>query len=227
MGCSSGSAQRHQPPRAPWRGTTEHAGTTQGRTASARAGARRWVRDRSELQAPASRGRAGMARPLEVRGFGTHLLRFARDGERISSRRLRRPRPDTPSGAATVRRPDWRASYESRALDAKTGLGWAELIKDTGARRRSSTPRCTTIATCAWRSRRSTSSARSTVFRRARSFRTSTARRAGGAREARDPSRQNADFNAIQVTAESAVGARFLGAAAQKHAGRARRVSGE
>jgi outer membrane protein, multidrug efflux system len=39
-------------------------------------------------------------------------------------------RADTPSGAATVRRPDWRASYESRALDARTGLGWAELIKD-------------------------------------------------------------------------------------------------
>lgn len=39
-------------------------------------------------------------------------------------------RADTPSGAATVRRPDWRASYESRPLDAKGGLGWAELIKD-------------------------------------------------------------------------------------------------
>jgi multidrug efflux system outer membrane protein len=38
---------------------------------------------------------------------------------------------DTPSGAATVRRPDWRASYESRALDAQTGLSWAELIKDS------------------------------------------------------------------------------------------------
>jgi multidrug efflux system outer membrane protein len=38
---------------------------------------------------------------------------------------------DTPSGAATVRRPDWRATYESRALDAKTGLSWAELIKDS------------------------------------------------------------------------------------------------
>ena len=38
---------------------------------------------------------------------------------------------DTPSGAATVRRLDWRGSYESRAIDAKTGLGWAELIKDT------------------------------------------------------------------------------------------------
>ena len=38
---------------------------------------------------------------------------------------------DTPSGAATVRRPDWRATYESRAIDAQTGLGWAELIKDT------------------------------------------------------------------------------------------------
>jgi len=38
---------------------------------------------------------------------------------------------DTPSGAATVRRPDWRASFESRAIDAQTGLGWAELIKDT------------------------------------------------------------------------------------------------
>jgi multidrug efflux system outer membrane protein len=38
---------------------------------------------------------------------------------------------DTPSGAATVRRPDWRATYDSRAIDAKTGLGWAELIKDT------------------------------------------------------------------------------------------------
>ncbi|MEO8880858.1 MAG: efflux transporter outer membrane subunit [Gemmatimonadaceae bacterium] len=37
---------------------------------------------------------------------------------------------DTPSGAATMRRPDWRASYESRPLDAKAGLGWAELIKD-------------------------------------------------------------------------------------------------
>lgn len=37
---------------------------------------------------------------------------------------------DTPSGAATVRRPDWRASYESRALDAQTGLSWTELIKD-------------------------------------------------------------------------------------------------
>ncbi len=40
-------------------------------------------------------------------------------------------RADTPSGAATVRRPDWRASYESRPLDARGGgLGWAELIKD-------------------------------------------------------------------------------------------------
>ncbi len=37
---------------------------------------------------------------------------------------------DTPSGAATVRRPDWRASFESRPLDASTGLSWAELIKD-------------------------------------------------------------------------------------------------
>ena len=37
---------------------------------------------------------------------------------------------DTPSGAATVRRPDWRASYESRAIDASSGLGWSELIKD-------------------------------------------------------------------------------------------------
>src|SRR5450432_3427835 len=37
---------------------------------------------------------------------------------------------DTPSGAATLRRPDWRASYESRAIDATAGLGWAELIKD-------------------------------------------------------------------------------------------------
>ena len=39
-------------------------------------------------------------------------------------------RADTPSGAATVRRPDWRASFESRAIDARAGLGWAELIKD-------------------------------------------------------------------------------------------------
>ncbi|MDQ2767905.1 MAG: efflux transporter outer membrane subunit [Gemmatimonadota bacterium] len=38
---------------------------------------------------------------------------------------------DTPSGAATVRRPDWRATYELRALDAKTGLSWAALIKDS------------------------------------------------------------------------------------------------
>jgi len=37
---------------------------------------------------------------------------------------------DTPLGAASVRRPDWRASYESRAIDATAGLGWAELIKD-------------------------------------------------------------------------------------------------
>ncbi|MDB4911257.1 MAG: outer rane efflux protein [Gemmatimonadetes bacterium] len=37
---------------------------------------------------------------------------------------------DTPSGAATVRRPDWRATYESRALDAQTRLSWAALIKD-------------------------------------------------------------------------------------------------
>jgi multidrug efflux system outer membrane protein len=37
---------------------------------------------------------------------------------------------DTPSGAATVRRPDWRASYETRALDAQNGISWAELIKD-------------------------------------------------------------------------------------------------
>ncbi len=37
---------------------------------------------------------------------------------------------DTPSGAATVRRPDWRASYDSRPLDISTGLSWAELIKD-------------------------------------------------------------------------------------------------
>jgi outer membrane protein TolC len=39
-------------------------------------------------------------------------------------------RADTPSGAATVRRPDWRASYESRTLQAGTELSWAELIKD-------------------------------------------------------------------------------------------------
>ncbi len=39
-------------------------------------------------------------------------------------------RADTPSGAATVRRPDWRGSFESRAIDARAGLGWAELIKD-------------------------------------------------------------------------------------------------
>jgi multidrug efflux system outer membrane protein len=38
---------------------------------------------------------------------------------------------DTPSGAATVRRPDWRATYESRALDVNMGLSWAELIKDS------------------------------------------------------------------------------------------------
>ncbi len=37
---------------------------------------------------------------------------------------------DTPSGAATVRRPDWRASYETRPIDATTGVSWAELIKD-------------------------------------------------------------------------------------------------
>ena len=37
---------------------------------------------------------------------------------------------DTPSGAATVRRPDWRASFEQRELTAQTGLSWAELIKD-------------------------------------------------------------------------------------------------
>ena len=37
---------------------------------------------------------------------------------------------DTPSGAATVRRPDWRASFEQRELNAQTGLSWAELIKD-------------------------------------------------------------------------------------------------
>jgi multidrug efflux system outer membrane protein len=37
---------------------------------------------------------------------------------------------DTPSGAATVRRPDWRASYESRAIDSQTGLSWMALIKD-------------------------------------------------------------------------------------------------
>lgn len=37
---------------------------------------------------------------------------------------------DTPSGAATVRRPDWRASFESREISAQTGLSWAELIKD-------------------------------------------------------------------------------------------------
>ncbi|MEP7065735.1 MAG: efflux transporter outer membrane subunit [Gemmatimonadota bacterium] len=39
-------------------------------------------------------------------------------------------RADTPSAAATVRRPDWRASYESRTIDAQAGLSWAELIKD-------------------------------------------------------------------------------------------------
>ena len=37
---------------------------------------------------------------------------------------------DTPSGAPTLRRTEWRASYESRPLDAATGLSWAELIKD-------------------------------------------------------------------------------------------------
>jgi multidrug efflux system outer membrane protein len=37
---------------------------------------------------------------------------------------------DTPSGAATVRRPDWRASYESRSLETQQGLSWVELIKD-------------------------------------------------------------------------------------------------
>jgi multidrug efflux system outer membrane protein len=39
-------------------------------------------------------------------------------------------RADTPSGAATVRRPDWRASFESRELAAGSELSWAELIKD-------------------------------------------------------------------------------------------------
>ena len=38
---------------------------------------------------------------------------------------------DTPSGAATVRRPDWRASFETRELTSQTGLSWAELIKDS------------------------------------------------------------------------------------------------
>ena len=38
---------------------------------------------------------------------------------------------DTTSGAPTVRRSEWRAAYESRALDAKAGLSWAELIKDS------------------------------------------------------------------------------------------------
>ena len=38
--------------------------------------------------------------------------------------------PDTSSGVPTLRRTDWRASYESRALDANTELSWAELIKD-------------------------------------------------------------------------------------------------
>ena len=37
---------------------------------------------------------------------------------------------DTPSGAATVRRPDWRASYESRPLDVSTGVSWVALIRD-------------------------------------------------------------------------------------------------
>ena len=37
---------------------------------------------------------------------------------------------DTPSGGATVRRSDWRASYETRPLDASIGVSWAELIKD-------------------------------------------------------------------------------------------------
>jgi len=39
-------------------------------------------------------------------------------------------RADTPSGAATVRRPDWRASYESRPLDVSTGVSWVALIRD-------------------------------------------------------------------------------------------------
>jgi outer membrane protein, multidrug efflux system len=38
---------------------------------------------------------------------------------------------DTPSGAATHRRPDWRGSFESRPLAATDGLSWAELIQDS------------------------------------------------------------------------------------------------
>jgi outer membrane protein, multidrug efflux system len=37
---------------------------------------------------------------------------------------------DTPSGAATVRRPDWRGSYESRAIDPQNGVSWTALVKD-------------------------------------------------------------------------------------------------
>ena len=133
---------------------------------------------------------------------------------------------DTLSGAATVRRPDWRASYESRPLDVSTGVSWAELIKD---------PALQALIDTAVRNNRDVRVAIATIAEfRARVRRgegvvlsADQRRRECGAREARDRAGPERGVQCHSGHGESAVGARLLGTAAAKQPGRARRLSGE